>query len=122
MWGTFGSLCCSQREALANLGQNPLPALGRTEPERGAGVARLRPSSHPAEVLIIFLGRPLDVLDHAPELFPELLVAVIDSVHVGASPRNTLDDPASLFDVLIAHPVQRKLRRVEGHSVGAMDS
>jgi hypothetical protein len=24
--------------------------------------------------------------------------------------------------VLIAHPVQRKLRRVEGHSVGAMDS
>ena len=70
---------------------------------------------------MFFLSRPLDVLDHSPKLFPELLVAVIDTVHVGASARNTLDDPAGLFDVLFAHPVQRKLRRVEGHSVGAMD-
>ena len=71
---------------------------------------------------MILLSRPLDVLDHTSELFPELLVAVINSVQVGASPRNALDDPAGLFDVLIAQPVQRKLRRVEGHSVGAMDS
>ena len=70
---------------------------------------------------MIFLGRPLYVLDHGPELFPELLVAVIDSVHVGACARNTLDDPAGLFDMLFAHPVQRKLRRVEGHSVRTMD-
>ena len=71
---------------------------------------------------MIFLSRPLDVLDHRTKLFPELLVAVIDAVHVGASARHALDDPTGLFDVLIAHPVQRKLRRVEGHSVSAMDS
>ena len=71
---------------------------------------------------MIFLSRPLDVLDHRPKLFPELLVAVIDAVHVGASARNALDNPAGLFDVLIAHPVQRKLRRVEGHSVSTVDS
>ena len=70
---------------------------------------------------MFFLSRPLDVLDHHTKLFPELLVAVIDSVHVGASARHALDDPTGLFDVLIAHPVQRKLRRVEGHSVSAMD-
>ena len=70
----------------------------------------------------LFLGRALDVLDHSPQLFPELLVAVIDAVQVSARTRHALNDPAGLFDVLIAHLVQRKLRRVEGHSVRTMDS
>jgi hypothetical protein len=71
---------------------------------------------------MLFLSRPLDVLDHSPQLFPELLVAVIDAVEVRTRTRHALDDPAGLFDMLIAHPVQRKLRRVEGHSVCTMDS
>ena len=77
--------------------------------------------NYSTEALLILLSRPLDVLDHRAKLFPELLVAVIDTVHVGASARHALDDPAGLLDMLIAHPVQRKLRRVEGHSVSAMD-
>src|SRR5215212_5383635 len=79
-------------------------------------------SSHAGGALMFFLSRPLDVLDHSPQLFPELLVVVIDAVHVSARTRHALNDPAGLFDVLIAHPVQRKLRRVEGHSVGTMGS
>ena len=71
---------------------------------------------------MFFLSRPLDVLDHSPQLFPELLVAVIDAVEVRTRTRNALNDPAGLFDVLITHLVQRKLRRVEGHSVRTMDS
>jgi hypothetical protein len=71
---------------------------------------------------MLFLSRPLDVLDHSPQLFPELLVAVIDAIQVSASARHALDDPAGLFDVLITHLIQRKLRRVEGHSVCTMDS
>ena len=71
---------------------------------------------------MFFLSRPLDVLDHSPKLFPELLVAVIDAVEVRTRTRHALDNPAGLFDMLIAHPVQRKLRRVEGHSVRTMDS
>ena len=70
---------------------------------------------------MLFLSRSLDVLDHRAQFFPELLIVVIDAVHVGASTRHALDDPAGLFDVLITHPVQRELRRVEGHSVSAMD-
>ena len=71
---------------------------------------------------MFFLSRPLDVLDHSPQLFPELLVAVIDAIQVSARTRHALDDPAGLFDVFITHPVQRKLRRVEGHSVCTVDS
>ena len=71
---------------------------------------------------MFFLSRPLDVLDHSTELFPELLVAVIDAVQVRTRTRNALNDPAGLFDVLITHLVQRKLRRVEGHSVCTVDS
>jgi hypothetical protein len=71
---------------------------------------------------MFFLGRPLDVLDHGTELFPELLVAVIDAVQVRTRTRHALDDPTGLFDVLITHLVQRKLRRVEGYSVRTMDS
>src|SRR5215204_4062358 len=71
---------------------------------------------------MLFLSRPLDVLDHRAKLFPELLVAVIDAVEVRTRTRHALDDPAGLFDVLITHLVQRKLRRVEGHSVSTMDS
>ena len=70
---------------------------------------------------MFFPSRPLNVLDHNPELFPKELV-VIDAVQVSARTRHALNDPAGLFDVLIAHPVQRKLRRVEGHSVRTMDS
>src|SRR5215208_7492476 len=71
---------------------------------------------------MFFLSRPLDVLDHSPQLFPELLVGVIDAVEVRTRTRHALDNPAGLFDVLITHLVQRKLRRVEGHSVCTMDS
>jgi hypothetical protein len=70
----------------------------------------------------MFLGCPLDVLNHCAEFFPELLVAVIDAVDVSACPGHALNDPTGLFDVLIAHLVQRKLRCVEGHSVRTMDS
>jgi hypothetical protein len=79
-------------------------------------------SSHAGGALMFFLSRPLDVLDHSPQLFPELLVAVIDAVEVRTRTRHALNDPAGLFDVLITHLVQRKLRRVEGHSVCTMDS
>lgn len=71
---------------------------------------------------MLFLSRSLDVLDHSPKLFPELLVAVIDAVEIRTRTRNALNDPAGLFDVLITHLIQRKLRRVEGHSVRTMDS
>ena len=54
---------------------------------------------------MFFLSRPLDVLDHSPELFPKLLVAVIDAVHVSARTRHALNDPAGLLNMLIAHPV-----------------
>src|SRR5215213_7638962 len=81
-----------------------------------------RPSNYSSEALMFFLSRPLDVLDHRPELFPKLLVVVINPVQVTARTRHALNDPAGLFDMLIAHLVQRKLRRVEGHSVGTMDS
>src|SRR5829696_6580251 len=57
------------------------------------------------------------MLDHRAEFFPELLVAVIDAIHVGTRPGHALHDPTRLFDVLIAHLVQRELRRVEGYSV-----
>jgi hypothetical protein len=71
---------------------------------------------------MLFLSRSLNVLDHSPKLFPELLVAVIDAVEVRTRTRNALNDPAGLFDMFIAHPIQRKLRRVEGHSVCTVDS
>jgi hypothetical protein len=71
---------------------------------------------------MFFLSRPLDVLDHSPQLFPELLVAVIDAIQVSARTRHALDNPTGLFDVFIAHLIQRKLRRVEGHSVCTVDS
>ena len=58
----------------------------------------------------MFLSHPLDVLDHRPEFFPELLIAVIDAVQVSACTSHTLNNPTCLFDVLIRHLVQRKLR------------
>src|SRR5215212_10511154 len=73
-------------------------------------------------VLLLLLGRSLDVLDHSPKISPELLLAVINSVHVCARTRHALNDPAGFSDVLISHSVQRKLRRVEGHSVSTVDS
>jgi hypothetical protein len=71
---------------------------------------------------MLFLSRPLYVLDHRPQFFAELVVAVIDPVHVGARPSHALDDPTGFFNVLLGHIVQRKLRRVEGHSVATVDS
>src|SRR5215216_1148542 len=73
-------------------------------------------------LLLLFLGRPRYVLDHSPQFPPELLLAVINSVHVCARTGHALDDPAGLSDVLVSHSVQRKLRRVEGHSVRTVDS
>src|SRR5215210_2170990 len=61
------------------------------------------------------------MLDHRAEFFPELLVAVIDAIQVSTCSGHALHDPTRLFDVLIAHLVQRELRRVEGHSVRAVD-
>ena len=61
-------------------------------------------------LLLLFLGRPRYVLDHSPQFPPELLLAVINSVHVGARTGHALDDPAGLSDVLVSHSVQRKLR------------
>ena len=64
----------------------------------------------------------LDVLDHRSQFASELLVVVVDAVHVSAGPGHALNYPASLPDVLLSHHVQRKLRRVEGHSVSTVDS
>ena len=58
----------------------------------------------------MFLSRPLDVLDHRAQLFPELLITVINAVDISACTSHTLNNPTRLFDVLIRHPVQRKLR------------
>ena len=60
------------------------------------------------------------MLDHRAEFFPELLVAVVDAIHVSACPGHALHDPTRLFEVLFAHLVQRELRRVEGYSVRAV--
>src|SRR5215213_10158910 len=62
-------------------------------------------SSHAGGALMFFLSRPLDVLDHSPELFPGLRVTLIDAVHVNARTRHALNDPAVLLNMLIAHPV-----------------
>ena len=59
---------------------------------------------------LLFLSSSLDMLDHCAEFFSELLVAVIDAIHVGTCPGHALHDPTRLFDVLFAHLVQRKLR------------
>jgi hypothetical protein len=80
-----------------------------------------QPSNYSSEALASLFRGPLDVLNHRAQLFPELLVVVIDAVEVRTRTRHALDDPTGLFDVLITHPVQRELRRVEGHSVSAMD-
>jgi hypothetical protein len=70
----------------------------------------------------MFLSCPFDVLDHRAEFFPELLMAVIDAVHISACTSHAQHDPTRLFDILFTHLVQRKLRRVEGHSVSTVDS
>jgi hypothetical protein len=54
---------------------------------------------------MFFLSRPLDVLDHSPQLFPKLLVVVIDPIQISARTRHALNDPAGLLDMLITHPV-----------------
>ena len=61
-------------------------------------------------LLLSLLGHSLDVLDHSLKLSPELLLAVVNTVHVRARTGHALNDPASLSDVLLSHSVQRKLR------------
>src|SRR5215210_3344985 len=61
------------------------------------------------------------MLNHRAKFFPERLVAVIDAIQVSTCPGHALYHPTRLFDVLFAHLVQRKLRRVEGHSVSTVD-
>ena len=58
----------------------------------------------------MFLSRPLDVLDHRAEFFPELLITLIAPVHISACTSHTLNNVTRLFNVLIRHLVQRKLR------------
>jgi hypothetical protein len=59
---------------------------------------------------MLLLGLSCDVLDHRPKLSPELLLAVIDAVHVSARTGHALNDPTGLSDVLLSHLVHRKLR------------
>ena len=73
-------------------------------------------------LLLSLLSGSLDILDHCSQFCSELLVTVIDAVHVSTCPGHALNNPASLSDVLLAHLIQRKLRRVEGHSVSTVDS
>ena len=61
-------------------------------------------------LLALFLSRPLYVLDHLTQFVPELLVVVINAVHISARPANALNDPTCLSYVLLTHLVQRKLR------------
>ena len=59
---------------------------------------------------LLLLSRPLYVLDHLTQFFPELLTVVINAVHISARPANALNDPTCLSYVLLTHLVQRKLR------------
>jgi hypothetical protein len=67
-------------------------------------------SSLAKRLVLSLLGRSLDVLDHSLKLSPELLLAVVNTVHVCARTGHALNDPAGLPDVLVSHSVQRKLR------------
>src|SRR4051812_46890971 len=90
-----------------------------TQTQRKAGDAqspalRLATSTYSyrsySAVSLMFLSCPLDVLDHRAQLFPERLIAVIDTVQVRACTSHALNNPTRLFNVLIRHLVQRKLR------------
>ena len=61
-------------------------------------------------LLLPLLSRSLDVLDHSSQFSPELLVAVVNPVHVSTCPGHALNNPASLSDMLLSHLIQRKLR------------
>ena len=47
--------------------------------------------------------------------------AVPDAVHVGAEADRVLGGPTGLLDLLLIHPHQRQLRRVEGGSILTVD-
>ena len=88
---------------------------GRREDKRGPKgrsvvAPALQINCEPKGLLLLLLGRPRYVLDHSTQFPPELLLAVINSVHVCARTGHALDDPAGLSDVLVSHSVQRKLR------------
>src|SRR5215218_9925572 len=115
----------------SELPRTPFPGTwmnkGRREDKRGPKgrsvvAPALQINCEPKGLLLLLLGRPRYVLDHSTQFPPELLLAVINSVHVCARTGHALDDPAGLSDVLVSHSVQRKLRRVEGHSVRTVDS